>query len=120
MPRVRKNLAPQAPGMEAGAGYGEQGQNLAAQNPAQGGIPLPDRSAPPGAPPPPPLPVEQATSFTPGITPLTAPGLGNQQVAGTGMLPATNMERAAGLLARWAEATGDPRIFEAAALLTNG
>jgi len=106
--------------MEAGAGYGEQGQNLAAQNPAKGGIPLPDRSAPPGAPPPPPLPVEQATSFTPGVTPLTAPGSGSGQIAGVGMQPATNTERAAQLLNRWAEATGDPRIFEAAALLNNG
>ena len=47
MPRKRKTLPMQAPGMEAGAAYGEQSHNLAAQNPAQGGIPLPDRSAPP-------------------------------------------------------------------------
>ena len=115
MPRVRKNLAPQAPGMEAGAGYGEQGQNLAAQNPAQGGIPLPDRSAPPGAPPPPPLPVEQATSFTPGITPLTAPGSGGFDIP-----EVRQHDYAAELLARWADATGDPHMRYAAALLDNG
>ena len=115
MPRVRKNLSPQAPGMEAGAGYGEQGENLAAQNPATGGIPLPDRSAPPGAPPPPPLPVEQATSFTPGVTALTAPGSGGFE------LPQV-MERdhAAELLSRWADATGDPHMRHAATLLNNG
>ena len=119
MPRKRKNLSPQAPSMEAGAGYGEQGENLAAQDPAQGGIPLPDRSAPPGAPPPPPPPVEQATSFTPNLTPLTAPGM-NRPMSRT-MPPVTNMKRSAMLLKRWAELTGDGRMAEAARRLeSNG
>ena len=119
MPRKRQNLAPQAPGMEAGAGYGEQGQNLAAQNPSTGGIPLPDRSAPPGAPPPPPPPVEQATSFTPGLTPLTAPGM--NRPTPRGMPPVTNTKRSAMLLKRWAQLSNDPRIAEAARRLeSNG
>lgn len=117
MPRKQKTLPPQTPGLEAGAAYGEAGQNLAAQNPAQGGIPLPDRSAPPGASPPPPLPVEQATSFTPQITPLTAPGSGRPMSAPQ---PVSNKQRAATLLRRWADATGDPRMFEAASQLENG
>ena len=105
--------------MEAGAGYGEQGQNLAAQNPSTGGIPLPDRSAPPGAPPPPPPPVEQATSFTPGLTPLTAPGM--NRPTPRGMPPVTNTKRSAMLLKRWAQLSNDPRISEAARRLeSNG
>ena len=122
MPRKRQHLAPQAPGMEAGAGYGEQGQNLAAQDPAQGGVPLPDRSAPPGASPPPPLPVEQATSFTPGLTPLTAPGSGAAPGSSVPQQapPVTPSQQAAVLLRQWGQTTGDQRMLEAAVMLENG
>ncbi len=112
MPRKRKTLPAETPSLEAGASYGQVGENLAAQNPAQGGIPLPDRSAPPGVSPPPPLPVEQATSFTPGITPLTSPGTGKRLPR---EIPAvTNTARSARLLQQWAQTTNDPRIAEAA------
>ena len=105
----------QAPGMEAGAAYGEQSHNLAAQNPAQGGIPLPDRSAPPEVSPPPPLPVEQATSFIPNVTPLTAPGRGEPLRAP--VEPPSTKQLASESLHRWADATNDPHIREAAVLL---
>ena len=70
--------------MEAGAGYGEKGQNIAAQDPTQGGIPLPKggyqvtqtpdgtvaaaRPTEPSA-----APLDVAQQWIPDVTPLTAP-----------------------------------------------
>jgi hypothetical protein len=87
MPRTRQTQSPKAPGMEAGAGYGEQTQNIAAQDPEQGGIPLPQerktsfqtartpdgsvaaaRPMEPSA-----APLEVAQEWIPDVTPLTAP-----------------------------------------------
>ena len=114
MPRKRRTQAAQTAGLEAGAAYGEVGENLAAQNPDQGGIPLPQAEsvAPAG---PAPLPVQQAQGFNPQTTPLLAPG---QNIPATrAVAPPTVNDRTSMLLQNWAEATGDPVIAEAAAQL---
>ena len=126
MPRARKTQTPQAPGLEAGAAYGEVSDSLE----AQASIPLPQKPpvgqagalAPQVAPPAPAMPqgmpVEEARQFTPNITPLTAPTT-NPMGAGIGSMrpPPTDNQRAAGLLRQWAAATGDPVLAEAAAQL---
>jgi hypothetical protein len=116
MPRRKKTQPAQAPGLEAGAAYGEAGANLAAQDPAQGGIPLPAGGGPVTAPPPQPqqrpLPVEAARGFNPQITPLTAPGEGRN--IPTTLPRITSEQRSADLLRNWAAATGDPLMAQSA------
>lgn len=115
MPRRKKTQPARAPGLEAGAAYGEKGDNLAAQNPSEGGIPLPQREAapPPSAPAAPqPLPVDAARGFTPQVTPLLAPGTGRDIVTPRPRI--TSQQRSATLLRNWAEATGDPLLARAA------
>ncbi len=110
MPRKKRTQPAQAPGLEAGAAYGEAGANLAAQDPSQGGIPLPAGGGPVAATPPPPqqrpLPVDAARGFNPQITPLTAPGEGRN--IPTAIPQITPKQRSADLLRNWAAATGDP------------
>jgi len=116
MPRKKRSQPAQAPGLEAGAAYGEAGQNLAAQDPSQGGIPLPAGGGPVVAAPPPPqqrpLPVDAARGFNPQITPLLAPG--NNKPLPTAPVGLTEKQESALILRDWAEATGDPTIADAA------
>jgi hypothetical protein len=117
MPRKKRTQSPQAPGLEAGAAYGEAGVNLAAQDPTQGGIPLPAGGGPVQASAPPPvapesLPVDVAQQFPNTVTPLTAPGQG--MVRPTKPLRITNEMRAATLLREWAANSGDPIVKDAA------
>ena len=126
MPRVRKTQAPQPPGLEAGAAYGEVSDNLEAQQ----AIPLPQKqpggqlavpqqaAAPPMQPPvqPGPVPLAEAQAYTPQITPLTAPGRGIQR--GVPRQAPTPNQEAALLLRDWGQATGDPALLEAAAQLS--
>lgn len=121
MPRGKRTQPAQTPSMEAGASYGEVSDNLVAQNPDKGGIPLPQTRelgqapAPASTPTPGPLPVEQAQGFTPNITPLLAPGSG--ELSPQMMQPLTVQQRTGQMLENWAVATGDPLIAEAAAQL---
>ena len=121
MPRGKRTQPAQTPSMEAGASYGEVSDNLIAQNPNEGGIPLPQTResgqapAPASVPTPGPLPVEQAQGFTPNITPLLAPG--QNRPSPRMMQPLTVQQRTAEMLQNWAVATGDPLIAEAAAQL---
>ena len=139
MPRKRQTQKPVTAGLEAGASYGQVGENLTAQDPAQGGVPLPQsRNSPsPGAAPapsgaglappgaglaPPPggvgeLPLAEAQGFNPGLTPLTAPGRGGPPPIAS--LPRTNSSRSAALLSSWAKATGDPALQKAAIRLAS-
>ena len=138
MPRHNKNkggtLPAEAPGLEAGAAYGEQGQNLMAQDP-ETGVPLPDRrtqggpvsaiapSAPEPGGPAPALPIDVAGNFPNTVTPLTAPGQGINQTSSP--VTISNEMRAAELLKQWADASGDPSVKNAASqlsgrLLNNG
>jgi len=122
MPRKKRTQSAQAPGLEAGAAYGEAGANLAAQDPTKGGIPLPagGGQVQASAPPPQqqrPLPVDAARGFNPQITPLLAPG-SNKPLPIAPVAP-TPQERSADLLRNWADATGDPLIAEAAIQLSN-
>ena len=125
MPRARKTQAPQTPGLEAGAAYGEVSDNLQAQQAiplpqkaAMGGGPAPAVAAVPQAPAAPqaPLPVEAARGFTPQITPLMAPG--ENRPLPTPMIAPTSKQRSGELLQSWAAATGDPIIMIAASQLT--
>ena len=117
MVRARKT-----PGLEAGAAYGEVGENLAAmeaipiagEEPA-GGVAMPQQAnvpaiqppAPPG-----PLPLEAASAYNPQITPLTAPGRGG--LGGINRaLPSPNQEAAA-KLRDWALAVNEPALEDAA------
>ena len=135
MPRKRKTQKPMTAGLEAGASYGQVGENLTAQNPNAGGIPLPqDRAVPPpgspapapmGAGPVPPsggsppqggtgaLPLEAARNYVPDITPLTAPGSGFGKPPSRAVT-VDNEYRSAELLRRWADATDNPTIAAAA------
>ena len=121
MPRARKTQAPQTPGLEAGAAYGEVSDSLVAQSQmplvqkgppgTTGGleavpVPLPTQA----------LPVEAARGFTPNITPLMAPG--ENRPLPTPMIAPTSKQRQAELLQSWAAATGDPIIMIAASQLT--
>ncbi len=131
MPRTRQTQAPKAPGMEAGAGYGEKGQNITAQDPAQGGIPLPKggyqvaqtpdgtvaaaRPTEPSA-----APLDVAQQWIPDVTPLTAPddrpdlGLlagSPRRVQQPGSRITTKSSpRATRLIRRLAQTTGNPRL----------
>ena len=124
MPRARRTQAPQAPGLEAGAAYGEVSDNLQAQQaiplpqkPPAGGGPMPAVAAAPQAPAAPQaLPVEAARGFTPKITPLMAPG--ENRPLPTPMIAPTSKQRSGELLQSWAAATGDPIIMSAASQLT--
>lgn len=124
MPRAKKSLSPKTAGMEAGASYGEVSENIQAQQ----NIPLPDNrvsgnSAPGNAAPvnqgpvgPPQLPVESARQFVPAVTPLTAPGTGVVDQIDRAPI---KRQMSAMLLSRWADATGDPQLAEAANQLRN-
>lgn len=115
MPRRKKTQPARAPGLEAGAAYGEKGENLAAQDPTQGGIPLPAGSAPVQAGPPvepEPLPIDVAQQFPNTVTPLTAPGQGMTRPSNP--LRITNEMRAATLLKEWAANSSDPIVKDAA------
>ena len=124
MPRARRTQAPQTPGLEAGAAYGEVSDSLA----AQAAIPLPQKPPMGGGPPPAvqaapaapqaqqgPLPLEVARAFTPNVTPLLAPG--NNRPLPNSMVVPTPKQKSAELLRSWADATGDPIIATAAAQL---
>ena len=121
MVRARKT-----PGLEAGAAYGEVGENLAAMNaipiageepaggvvtPQQANVPAVQAPAPPG-----PLPLEAATGYTPQVTPLTAPGRGTMR--GVPHLAPTPNEEAAERLRNWAEAVNEPAFVDAAIQLS--
>jgi len=131
MPRNRQTQTPKAPGMEAGAGYGEQSENIAAQDPAQGGIALPGggfqtsqtpdgtvaaaRPTKQSA-----APLDAAQQWIPDVMPLTAPddrpdlGLlaGSprriEQPAST--ITTKSSPRATRLIRRLAQTTGNPRL----------
>lgn len=134
MPRTRQTQSPKAPGMEAGAGYGEQTQNIAAQDPEQGGIPLPQerktsfqtartpdgsvaaaRPMEPSA-----APLEVAQEWIPDVTPLTAPddrpdlpllaGSPHRIDQPAKQLTLPSSERATRLIRRLAQTTGNPRL----------
>ena len=136
MPRKRKTQKPVTAGLEAGASYGQVGENLSVQDPAQGGVPLPQsRTSPtPGAAPapsgagpvPPPggageLPLEAARNFLPDIAPLTAPGAGLAPTPANPPLALDeNIAGSARLLQEWAIATRNPSIERAAAQLSKG
>jgi len=135
MPRKRKTQKPMTAGLEAGAAYGEVSDNLVAQNPNVGGIPLPqDRAVPtPGSPAPAPtsagpvppsggsppqggtgaLPLEAAQNYVPDIIPLTAQGKGFGRPQRRRISPDNNY-RSAKLLERMAAASNDPVIASAA------
>ena len=123
MPRARRTQAPQTPGLEAGAAYGEVSDNIQAQQAiplpqkaAVGGGPMPAVAATPQAPAAPQaLPVEAARGFTPNITPLMAPG--ENRSLPTPMIAPTSKQRSGELLQSWAAATGDPIIMVAASQL---
>ena len=124
MPRARRTQAPQTPGLEAGAAYGEVSDSLMAQEaiplpqkPPAGGGPLPAVQAGPPAPQAPqaPLPLDAARGFTPNITPLMAPGENRPLPAP--MIAPTSKQRSGELLQSWAAATGDPIIMVAASQL---
>lgn len=137
MPRKRQTQKPVTAGLEAGASYGQVGENLTVQDPAQGGVPLPQTRGPsptpPGAAPapsgagpvPPPggageLPLEAARGFLPDVTPLTAPGSGLSPMQQNPMVLDQNKNGSAELLAEWARVTHDPMIARAAAQLARG
>ena len=125
MPRVRRTQAPQTPGLEAGAAYGEVSDNLQAQQaiplpqkqageialPQQANVPPVQVPAPPG-----PLPLEAATGYTPQVTPLTAPGRGTMGSVPR-PVPTPNQE-AAETLRNWAEAVNEPAFVDAAIQLS--
>jgi hypothetical protein len=133
MPRKRQE--PAAQGMESGAGYGEKGENLAAQDESQGGIALPatrdttyrTAQTPDGtvvsARPEQQLeaPLDMAQQWIPNVTPLTAPddrpdlglmaGSPRRLPVNPGQRLATkSSERATNLIRRLAQTTGNPRL----------
>lgn len=131
MPRSRQTQTPKAPGMEAGAGYGEQGENIAAQDPTQGGIPLPTggfqtaqtpdgtvaaaRPTTPSA-----APLDVAQQWIPDVMPLTAPddrpdlgllaGSPRRVEQPASMITTKSSPRATRLIRRLAQTTGNPRL----------
>jgi len=138
MPRKRRVQKPQTESMEAGAAYGQKSQNLTAQTPAKGGIPLPaTRQVPVGGGPqpntvtspdgtvgavsgPPPQALDQARAYQPNVTSLLAPddqpnvpitaGLqGHQQSPEVVALRMRN-QRTISLLERFGAAIGDPKM----------
>ena len=125
MVRPRKTQPPQAPGLEAGASYGEVSDNLQAQQaiplpqkqageialPQQANVPAVQAPAAPG-----PLPLEAATGYTPQVTPLTAPGRGTAR--GISRPAPTPNQDAAVMLQNWAEAVNDPAMVDAAIQLS--
>jgi hypothetical protein len=120
MPRSRKTQAPQTPGLEAGAAYGEVSDSLESQaavplpqKAGVGGGPMPAGTAAPAAPQA--LPVEAAQGFNPNLTPLMAPGENRPLPAP--MAGPTPKQQRAELLQSWAAATGDPIIMTAASQL---
>ena len=137
MPRKRKTQKPMTAGLEAGASYGQVGENLTSQNPSAGGIPLPqDRTVPtPGSPAPAPtgagpvppsgglppqggtgalpLPLEDAQNFVPNLTPLTSPGRGFNAATGTPVDFSTETV-ALDLVRSWAKASDNPVLHVAA------
>ncbi len=136
MPRKRQTQKPMTAGLEAGASYGQVGENLTSQNPNAGGIPLPqDRAVPtPGSPAPAPtgagpvppsggsppqggtgaLPLEDATNFVPNVTPLTSPGRGFNAGAGAVERDFTVDTVALDLVNSWAKVSDDPTLKLAA------
>ena len=123
MPRARKTQAPQTPGLEAGAAYGEVSDSLEAQAaiplqkrsgvtaPQQANVPAVQAPVAPG-----PLPLEAAAGYTPQVTPLTAPGTG--MARGVSRLAPTPQEDAAQMLRNWAEAVNEPALVDAAIQLS--
>ena len=130
-------------GLEAGASYGQVGENLTSQNPNAGGIPLPQNRTvptpgssapvPSGAGPVPPsggsppqggagaLPIEAAREFMPDVVPLTAPGRGLTPPPSVQAMPLDhNTVNTANLLRDWARVTKDPAIEAAARQLSQG
>lgn len=119
MPRAKKTLSPETASMEAGASYGEVSDNIQAQQDVplpdnrMSGNPAPTNQAPVG---PPQLPVESARQFTPTVTPLTAPGTGVVDQVDRAPI---KRQMTAMILSRWADATGDPQLADAANQLRN-
>ena len=107
MPRTKKTQGAKAPGLEAGASYGEKSENLQAQNPNEGGIALPNMETkydttrtpdgqvasarPQGVVD---APLDLAQQWIPNVTPLTA----------------YSSERSNRLIKRLAMTTGNPNL----------
>ena len=132
MPRAKKTQGAKAPGLEAGASYGEKSENLQAQNPNEGGIALPNMQTkydtartpdgqvaaaqPQGAVD---APLDLAQQWIPNVTPLTAAddrpelgltaGIERQPMPGQ-ELGTVSSERATRLIRRLAMTTGNPNL----------
>lgn len=117
MPRTRKNV-----GLEHGGDYGTVQLTADSMDPNKGGIPVsnPGMAIEPTATPTPPAPVnappplEEATAFTPEITPLLAPGSG---ITASEPTLVSDTQVSGELVARWAGASGSQLLAESAAQL---
>ncbi len=132
MPRSKKTQGAKAPGLEAGASYGEKSENLQAQNPNEGGIALPNMETkydttrtpdgqvasarPQGVVD---APLDLAQQWIPNVTPLTAaddrPDLGltagiQPQPMPGAQLGTYSSERSNRLIKRLAMTTGNPNL----------
>lgn len=114
-PRVQQR---ETPSLEAGASYGEVGENRAAINaiPIDGKPPVGQVEAPAFKPAPQGNPLEAAAAYTPTVTPLAAPGAGGQVRPQRPMVAPD--EETAQILTNWYEATGEQRFLDAAIQLS--
>ncbi len=137
----RKRQAPQTAGLEAGAAYGEVSENLQAQDPSKGGVPLPGGSRPVptsspqpsanvattpqgqvmGVAAPPATSLEAARNYQPNVTPLAGPdnmpevditaGLQRHLQSPEDQMKALGHQRAIALMERFAVSTNDSQLF---------